>query len=175
MKSFKKSLIFISTIIFFCNFALGSEKIVYLNVDKVMGLSKVGKSLKTQLDKIHKSNLESFKKIEKKLSKDEKDLVAKKNILSKEDFQKELNKLRNEANEYQQKRSKNIKDVNIKRVNASKKIIELMNPILAKYADKNGIAIIISKKNIIMGQNQLDITDDIIKLVDSEIKPFTLK
>ena len=65
--------------------------------------------------------------------------------------------------------------MNIKRVNASKKIIDLMNPLLAKYADENGIAIIISKKNIIMGQNQLDITEDIIKLVDSEIKPFKLK
>ena len=39
----------------------------------------------------------------------------------------------------------------------------------------NGIAIIISKKNIIMGQSQLDISDEIIKIVDSKIKPFTLK
>ncbi|RPG97677.1 MAG: OmpH family outer membrane protein [Candidatus Pelagibacter sp. TMED106] len=175
MTFFKKLLFLILTCIFFCNVAFGADKIVYLNVDKVMGLSKAGKYLKSQLDKIHKSNIESFKKIEEKLKKDEKDLIAKKNILSKDDFQKEINTLRSQANEYKQKRSKDIKDVNIKRVNASKKIIDLMNPLLAKYADENGIAIIISKKNIIMGQNQLDITEDIIKLVDSEIKPFKLK
>ena len=50
-----------------------------------------------------------------------------------------------------------------------------MNPLLAKYASENQIAIIISKKNIIMGASGLDISDEIIKLIDKEIKPFKLK
>ena len=175
MKLFKKIFIFIFIFFFSSNPILAENKIVYLNVDKVMAISKAGKSLKTQLDKIHKSNIKNFKKIEKKLKKDEKSLIAKKNILSQEDFKKEFDKLRNEAQKYQQERSKSIQDVNSKRINASKKIIELINPLLAQYADENGIAIIISKKNIIMGQSQLDISDEIIKIVDSKIKPFTLK
>ena len=174
MKLSKKIFIFIF-IFFLSNTAFAENKIVYLNVDKVMAVSKAGKSIKTQLDKIHKSNIENFKKAEEKLKKDEKTLIAKKNILSQEDFKKEFDKLRNDAQKYQQKRSKEIQNVNSKRITASKKIITLMNPLLAKYADENGIAIIISKNNIIMGQNQLDISDEIIKLVDSKIKPFKLK
>ena len=108
MKLFKE--IFISIFIFFfsSNLILAENKIVYLNVDKVMAISKAGKSLKTQLDKIHKLNIKNFKKIEEKLKKDEKTLIAKKNILSQEDFKKEFDKLRNEAQKYQQKRSKSI-------------------------------------------------------------------
>jgi outer membrane protein len=175
MNKFKKLLIFLSILIFYSSAVLSADKIVYLDVDKVMSLSKAGKSIKAQLDKIHKSNISNFKKIEEKLKKEEQNLLSKKNVLSKEDFQKEFNRLKNEAAGYQKKRSKDIKGVNTKRIEASKKIINLMNPLLAKYSDENGIAIIISKKNIIMGQNQLDISDDIIKLIDSEIKPFKLK
>jgi len=175
MKRFKRLIIIFLTTFVFSNFVLAVDKVVYLDVDKVMALSKAGKSLKTQLDKIHKSNISNFKKIEEKLKEDEKNLFAKKNVLSKEDFQKEFNVLKNKANKYKQDRSKDIQDVNSKRITASKKIIDLMNPLLAKYADENQIAIIISKKNIIMGANGLDISDDIIKLIDKEVKPFKLK
>ena len=175
MKRFKRLIIIFLTTFVFSNFVLAVDKVVYLDVDKVMALSKAGKSLKTQLDKIHKSNISNFKKIEEKLKEDEKNLFAKKNVLSKEDFQKEFNVLKNKANKYKQDRSKDIQDVNSKRITASKKIIDLMNPLLAKYASENQIAIIISKKNIIMGASGLDISDDIIKLIDKEIKPFKLK
>ena len=175
MKIFKRLIIIFLTSFFFSNFGLATDKVVYLDVDKIMALSKAGKSLKTQLDKIHKSNIENFKKIEDKLKDDETKLFAKKNVLSKEDFQKEFVVLKNKANKYKQDRSKDIQDVNSKRITASKKIIDLMNPLLAKYASENQIAIIISKKNIIMGASGLDISDEIIKLIDKEIKPFKLK
>ena len=175
MIRFKKFTIFLLTFIFFSSSVFSVDKTVYLDVDKVLATTKAGKSVKDQLDKIHKSNISNFKKIEEKLKKDESELLAKKNILSKEDFQKEFKILSDKAGKYQKKRSKDIKNVNSKRIEASKKIINLMNPILAKYSDENGIAIIISKKNIIMGKNQLDISDDIIKIIDAKIKPFKLK
>ena len=49
-----------------------------------------------------------------------------------------------------------------------------MNPILAKYAEKNNISIIIGKQNIIMGKTELDITSEILALVNKEIKPFKI-
>ena len=61
MKRFKRLIIIFLTTFVFSNFVLAVDKVVYLDVDKVMALSKAGKSLKTQLDKIHKSNISNFK------------------------------------------------------------------------------------------------------------------
>ena len=162
------------SLLMFSNVLFGDVKIVYCNIDRVIAESKMGKSLKNQLDKIHKSNLESFSKTEKNLKDEETKLLAKKKILSKEEFQKEFNLIRDKAFKYQNKRTDLINDVSAKRVNATKKAIELMNPILAKYADENDISIIIPKQNIIIGKTQLDISADILKIVDKEIKPFKI-
>ena len=37
------------------------------------------------------------------------------------------------------------------------------------YAAENNISIIVQKKNIIMGKKELDITDDVLKIVDEKI------
>ena len=51
--------------IFFLIFNLAfadEQKIVYLNVDKIMQQSIAGKSIKKQLENIHNNNLKKFKK-----------------------------------------------------------------------------------------------------------------
>ena len=48
------------------------QKIVYLNVDKIMQQSIAGKSIKMKLEKIYNKNLEEFKKNDETLKKKEK-------------------------------------------------------------------------------------------------------
>ena len=59
-----------------------------------MKQSKEGKSIKKQLENLYKENLEKFKKNDEILKNKKKKIIAQKNILSKEDFQKELTNLR---------------------------------------------------------------------------------
>ena len=49
-----------------------------------------------------------------------------------------------------------------------------INPILAKYSEENLISIIMDKKNILIGKSELDITKDIIKILDKKIKSIKL-
>lgn len=159
----------------FPNFTLAEIKISYFNVDKVMQQSNVGKSIISQLEKIDKSNIKSFKDQEKKIKDFETDLISKKNIISKEDFKKEVEKLTNKVKNYKQERSKKIQEVTAMRVEATSKTLKLMNPILAKYAKENEISIILSNKSVIIGKTELDITLAIMDLVNKEIKSFTIK
>ena len=175
MNNAKKLLLFIFLLLFFFNKSYSEAKVVFYNVDRVLLESKAGKSVKAQLEKINKTKLASFKKIEKKLIADEKTLLGKKNILAKNDFEIEFKKLSNEAAIYREKKQKDINDANLKRINATAKLLSLINPILAKYSEEKNISIILSKKNIIMGKNELDITDDIMVLVDKQIKEFKIK
>ena len=51
------------------------SKIVYIDLQKIMKVSKAGKNISSQLEKIHKTNIANFKKTEDKLKKDEEKIV----------------------------------------------------------------------------------------------------
>ena len=174
MKNLKKIFIFFFLIIIPFNLSYSEEKIVYINIEKIMQNSKAGKSIKNQLDKMAKDNLSKFKKMENELKDEENKIISKKNVLSKEEFEKQINDLREKAKKYRNTRNKNVNDLTNKRIEATAKILAKLNPILAKYSEKNGISLIIQKKNIIIGKSELDITDEILKIVDDKINKLKL-
>ena len=156
--------------IFFSKISLSHEKsIVYIDLNKIMHNSIAGKSITTQLEINHKKNISKFKKIEEELKKEEADIISKKNVISKEEFEKKIIDLRDKAKNFRKERNENINSLNNQRLKATAKMITLIKPILSEYSEKNSISLIIQKKNIIIGKTMLDITDDILKIVDKEI------
>ena len=148
---------------------LKADQIVYINIEKIMKESKAGKQIIQKISKSNDANISKFKKIEKNLRAQEKDLLAKKNVISEDEFKKKSEKLRKEINEYRNKRKNIINDTTKKRIEASAEFSKKIKPILGDYAARNNISIIVQKKNIIMGKKELDITEDILKIVDKEI------
>ena len=132
--------------------------------------SIAGKSIKNQLEKIYNKDLEKFKKNDEILKKKEKNIIAKKNIMSQEDFQKELTSLRSEIINFQREQVKSRDNINKLRIGATNKLISKLSPILKEYAKKNSISLILQKKNIIMGKKEIEITDEILSLTNKEIK-----
>jgi len=143
-------------------------------MDKIMLQSKSGKSITIQLEKLHKNNITIFKQKEEELKNRETSIVSQKNVLSNEEFEKKINLLRKEANEYRIKRRDLINSLTKKRVDAQNKLIKTINPILADYSKKNSISMIIQKKNIIIGKTELEITDNILEILDKSLKTIDL-
>ena len=56
------------------------------------------------------------------------------------------------------------------KIDNTKKILDIINPILTNYVDTNSISLVVSKKNIIVGKKNLDITMKIIKLLDDQVE-----
>ena len=146
-----------------------NEKIVYIDMDKIMKISKAGKKVIDKINKQKKNDISKFQKIEKDLKSSEDELVKKKNVLSDEEFNKELTNLRKKIDEYRSLRQKSVETSTKKRLNASADFALKIKPILAEYASNNGIDMVIQKKNIIMGKSELDITDEILIIVDKKI------
>ena len=161
-------------IIFYCSSSYSENLIVFLDMDKIMLKSKAGKSITVELEKLHKNNITTFKQKEEELKNKETSIVSQKNVLSNEEFEKKINSLRKEANEYRIKRRDLINSLTEKRVEAQNKLIKTLNPILADYSKKNSISMIIQKKNIIIGKSELEITDDILEILDKSLKTIDL-
>ena len=168
MKLFKL-IIFLFILLLFNISKINAEQIVYINMEKIMKQSKAGKHIIDKISKSNEKNINKFKKIEEDLKKQEQDLISKKNVMSQNEFQTKLDDLKKKISEYRSKRQNIIQESTKKRVQASAEFSQKIKPILGDYAAKNNISIIVQKKNIIMGKKELDITDDVLKIVDEKI------
>ena len=170
-----RSLLLLIFFIFFSKISLSHEKtIVYIDLNKIMNNSIAGKSITSQLENNHKKNISKFKNIEEELKKEEAEIISQKNVITKEEFEKKIIDLRDKANKFRKERNDNINNLNNQRLKATSKMITLVRPILSEFSDKNSISLILDKKNIIIGKTLLDITDDILKIVDEKIGKIQL-
>ena len=138
-------------------------------MDRILNTSKVGKKAVTNLEENHKK-IQNFKKIEEDLKKKERDIVSQKNILSNDEYSKKINDLRIEVRNYRNERQKSLDLLTKKRIEISQKFLKKINPLIAEYAKEKSISLIIQKKNIVMGKTELDITSEIMDLIDKNIK-----
>ena len=144
-------------------------------MDKVISTSNSGSSILKQLNDLNNKNLQFLKKEEKKFKEKETKLISQKNIISDVDFQNQIKKLKSEIKNYNQNRNKMLKDFNKLKVDNTNNLLKLINPILVKFSNDEEISIILQKKDLVVAKTELDITDDVIKIVNSKIKEFKIK
>ena len=52
---------------------------------------------------------------------------------------------------------------------------KLFNPILVQYSNDKDISIILQKKDLVVAKSQLNITEEVIKIINIEVKEFKIK
>ena len=171
----KKIFLILFIYFFYLNFAIANTKIAFIDMDRIMSDSKPGLSIINQLKDIKNKNANKFQNDAKKLKEQEIRLISQKKILSESDFQSNANKLRSEVENYNNSRNKINNDFTKLKVDSTNKFLTLVNPILIKYLNEKSISIILQKKNLIMGKTELDITDEIIIIIDNDIDEFKIK
>ena len=160
--------------IIFLNNVGAEQKIVFLDMDRVVSTSSAGTSILNQLKDLSNKNLSSLNKRETIIKEKETKLISQKNIISETEFINKVELLKKEINEHNQNRKKlmtNFKDLKIENTN---KLLELINPILIKYSNDNEISFILQKKDLIIAKTEYDITDDILKIINNDIKEFNI-
>ena len=163
----KKVIIFF---IFFLSFTFNVKaEIKYIDINFILNSSEVGKSLNSYIKKIKNNDLVKYKKIESELISKEKSLIAQQNILDKKEFQNKLSILTSEVQKFRSDKQLSLEKLNNIKIERTKEILKVLNPIITNYVELNSISIVIPKKNIIVGKKNLDITDNITKLLNEKI------
>ena len=145
-------------------------KVAYIDLKLILKESDVGKFVNDHINKIKNENYSKFKEKENKLIDKEKILISQKNILNEVEYNKRIGVLTEEVKKYRADKKDSIDRINKIKIDYTKEILKSLNPIIAKYVDLNSISLVIPKKNIIVGKKNLDITDQIIKLLNDNIK-----
>ena len=147
-----------------------NAKIAYIDLNLILNKSEVGKFVNAHIEKIKNENFSKYKEQEKKLIEKEQLLISQKNVLNDIEFNKKVALLSEEVKKYRSDKKDSIDRINKIKIDYTKEILKSLNPIIANYVDLNSISIVIPKKNIIVGKKNLDITDQIIKLLNDNIK-----
>ena len=159
-------------IIFFTTFSIsqGNDQIAYLDLDNVVSNTKAGKLIINELKKSKKTTLSKFEKKEKELKKIENDINKQKNILSEDELKKKITNFRKEISIFQNDKQKVINEFNQKKIDEFNKFFKKITPLIENYAKEKKIDIVLDRKNIFLASKKKDITQEIIKIIDSNIK-----
>ena len=164
-----------SLFLFFANTVNSEQNIAFIDMDRVISKSNSGSSILNQLNDINNKNLIFLKKEEKKFKEKEAKLISQKNIISENDFKTKVNTLKVEIDKYNQNRNKIITEFKKLKVDNTNKLLKLINPILIKFSNEKKISILLQKKDLIIGKTELDITEEVIKIINTEVKEFKIK
>ena len=167
-------IIVITYLIFGITNAFAENKIVYVDMNKILKESKVGIFVEKELTKTHEAKLDDFKKTEEELKKEEIDLISKRNVMAREEFDKNVKILNEKAQEYQAQRRQWFDDISQKRNKARTEVLKSLDPIMTDYFEKNNISLILYKRNIAIGTSELDVTDKIIDELNKKLPSIKL-
>ena len=166
-----KSLVYILIIfLFFSAKSLSSEKITYVDIEYLFKNSDLGNKIYLKLNDENNNIKNKLKEKEKKLIEVEKELINQKNIISKEEFNKRLSALNDEVKLFKNERKSIIKNFETEKSKEINSFFQKITPILEEYMIENSINFILDKKNVLIADKKLEITNNLINIINEKLK-----
>ena len=158
-------------LIFFLNIhSFAETKIAYVDLDFLLSNSIVGKNLFENLKKKENLKLKELKDQEQKLKNEENKIISSKNLISEEKLTNDIEKFKKKLNDYKILKSSEIDKLQENRNKEVNNLLNSINSIIETYMNEKSITLIIDKKNIYIAHTKHDITNDLMELINNNIK-----
>tara|TARA_X000000950_G_scaffold230274_1_gene278405 strand:+ start:4755 stop:5270 length:516 start_codon:yes stop_codon:yes gene_type:complete len=169
--NFLKKLSLIISILYLSNTPVyASQNVRFADIDLIVQNSEIGKKTLSKIEKVNKSNIEKINNFQKQLKDRENEIKIKKNIISEEEFKKEVESLKSQLVDFNKKKDLMVKDFTDLKNNEIKVLFTKINPIIQNYMNENSIEILINSKNIFIGSVKSDLTQVLINEINSKVK-----
>ena len=159
----------------FSGAAQADTKIAAVDVMRIMTESKAAQSIQKQLDQQRESFQSEFSKQEHDLQAAKQALAKQKATLSAEDFAKK-------QDEFEKKVAEARKDVQKRRQSLEKSAEDATNAlrleltkVVKTLADKNKYDLVLTRQNVILAVESMDITDQVLSNMNDTVKEIKLK
>ena len=168
-----KIFLFSLTLIFLTN-NLYADMPRYLDFKYILNNSVAGKKAQDSLQKRLKDGINSLNKKEKSLQEEEKKMIQQKKVISQEEYVKKVNDLRKKVSSLRTERNTLLEKISKDRSKARNELLKNLNPIIKEYMQEKKIRLVVDKKNIILADEKLDITKDIMEALNGKLKSIKL-
>jgi len=154
------------------NFTIASENLnlKYIDLNFIINNSIIGEKVKDNLKNKNEIINKDHTKIEKNLKTKKDELISQKNILEKSEFEKKVLAHQQKVQDYQDKVKKDLNELGIDRSKMTNQLLKKIDKILLEYVENNKIDMIVKKESLIISNSKWDITNIILKNLDSKYK-----
>ena len=143
-------------------------------MDYIFNNSKAGKSINDQIEAKKNDNKKKVKISEDEIKKESQNINNQQNILSEDEIKIRIDSLNKKIKNLQNKVKENNNLIAKMKLEGTAKLLKQLKPTLSEYSEKNNISLVLQKKNVIIGKNNLNITDDIIKIIDDKVQKIDI-
>ena len=168
----KKFIIFLT--LFFVNLNLNADVPYYVDFKYILNQSTAGKKAQNFLKNKLEQGLKKLSEQEKNILKEEKQLIQQKKLIKPDEYKGKVDSLRSKVLKLQKERDKLLKSVSKQRLTARNELLKNLNPIISEYMQEKKIRMVVDKKSILLADQNLDITKQIIELLNKKLKSIKL-
>lgn len=83
--------------------------------------------------------------------------------------------LRNKVADLQKRKKTSFQNIGKIRSESKEKLLVALKPLIKKYMEQKNIKLVIDKKTVLLGDANLEITNEIIELLNKELKSLNIK
>ena len=165
----------LSLFIFVSNFSISKAGTThYLDFKLILNESNAGKKAQDELKKKLATGIKKIKEKEKTIQEEEKKVIQQKKIIKPEEYKNKVKELRTKVSNLQKERNKLLETVSKQRTNARNELLKNLNPIIEEYMKEKKIRMVIERKSLLLADQNLDITKDIIERLNKKLKSIKL-
>ena len=146
----------------------------FVDFKYILNESNAGKGAQKYLKDKLENGIKNIKKKEKLIQDEEKKIIQQKKIISAEEYKKKVTELRNKVSSLKSERNSLLESVSKQRTKARNELLKNLNPIIQAYMKKNSIRMVIDKKAILLADENLDLTKNIIAQLNAKLKTIKL-
>ena len=168
----KITLIFILTIFSFNQ--TNADTPYFLDFKYILNESNAGKKAQDFLKNKLSKGFKSLQEKEKAIQGEEKKIIEQKKIISPEEYKKKVTALRSKVLSLQKERNNLIETVAKQRSKARNELLKNLNPIIKEYMNDKRIRMVVDKKSLLLADENLNITKEIMLLLNKKLKTINL-
>lgn len=174
MNLFKKKIILL---IFFLisSQTLLAETPYFLDFKFILNESDAGKKAQNYLKNKLEKGIKELKNKEKQIQDEEKKIIQQKKIIAAEDYKKKVASLRSKVASLQKERNSLLEGVAKERKKARNELLKNLNPIIKDYMNEKKIRMVVDKKSLLLADENLNITKDILAILNKKLKSIKFK
>ena len=166
MSFFSKICIYLILFLNFINTSNAEQSVKFVNIDLLVNKTKIGNQMLAKINTLDKENIKKLKSFEKQIKEKQEEIKIKKNVISEIEFEREVTNLNKKILDFNNQKKTMVEELtNIKNKELNL-FFENIKPLVQNYMNENSVDMIINSKNIFMGNNKSDITNDLIEKIN---------
>ncbi len=146
-----------------------------IDLNFILSDSKAAKDAAKQIEKIAIEIEEEIKKKDQDLIDEQNELIESQQIMAPAAFDEKRKEYEKKVQNYNISRQERLMSIDMLVTESRNNVLGVLKPILESLANEKGITILLEKNSVLLNAENMDITDEALKILDKELPSIEVK